>query len=374
MIRHAKLLICSAPLSLSLALTSTPALGHDQVAPAYLPESHAPAGVMTDHLHSQGEWMVGYRYMREEFSGIYRGSDKTSSAALNAAGFSMMPTGMTMEMHMLDIMYAVNDNLTLMFMPQTMSMDMTMAMTEGSHIHGDSAMAGMDGGMGDMSGMDGMGEMDHSMEMHGSHSHGTSGTGDTIFAGLFRLANDADYNLHATLGISAPTGNVDLKNADGTFVHYGMQLGTGTWDLMPSITYTSGRNSLSWGAQGSARLPIQEENDSGFQFGERYSATAWSAYRLADWVSVSARLGYTKQHDINGHYNGPHNHSSPSDLQANYGGEFVEAAVGANLVPQTGALAGVRLGLEWTSNLAAHYNGYQLGRENGLNMSLGYAF
>ena len=360
-----------ASVAIPLLVTTPHALAHDADTRAYIPESHAPAGVMADHLHKQGEWMVGYRYMRESLSGVYRGSNQTSSTDLNAAGFPMMPTSMTMEMHMLDIMYAVNDHLTLMFMPQTMSMDMTMAMTEGSHTH--DAMS-----MGESGNMDNMNAMDptegHDMGMQGLHSHGTSGTGDTIIAGLFRLVDKPGYRLHTTLGVSLPTGRVDLKNADGTFVHYGMQLGTGTWDLMPSVTYTDGHNRLSWGAQASARLPIQDENDSGFSFGERYGATVWSAYRIADWISVSARLAYTKQHDINGHYNGPHNHSSPSDLQANYGGEFLDAALGTNLVPQQGTMAGIRLGLEWTSSVSAHYNGFQLGRDDGVNMSLSYAF
>ncbi|MCQ3828979.1 hypothetical protein HXX02_05950 [Microbulbifer elongatus] len=362
--RLGKHFICLSPLA--LAISSTPALSHDSALPAYLPESHAPAGVMADHLHQQGEWMLGYRYLRETFSGLYSGSHKTTAAAAGHAGYSMVPTTMTMEMHMLDIMYAVSDSLTLMFMPQTMSMEMGMAMTGVSHDH-------HMGGMGEMSGMNGDG-MGHDMDMHGSHSHGTSGTGDTVVAGLFRIVDNRGYKLHGTLGISAPTGDVDLKNADGTFVHYGMQLGTGTWDLMPSLTYTSGHNRLSWGAQANARLPMQEENDSGFSFGERYGATAWGAYRVADWMSISTRLGYTKQHDINGHYNGPHNHASPSDLQGNYGGEFVDAALGVNLVPQAGPFAGVRLGLEWTNSVSAHYNGYQLGRDDGLNMSLSYAF
>ena len=356
---------------IALLFAAPQVFAHDSETPAYLPESHAPAGVMADHLHRQGEWMLGYRSMRETYSGTYRGSKKSSSAELNAADFSMTPTDMTMEMHMLDIMYAVSDNLTLMLMPQTMSMDMRMAMTEGSHIQGDMAM-GATGNTGSMAAMDSMGG--HDMTAHSNHRHGTSGIGDTTVAGLFRLANNTGYQLHATFGVSAPTGDADVKNPDGTFVHYGMQLGSGTWDLLPSVTYSGGYNTLSWGAQASARLPLQDENDSGFSVGERYGATAWGAYRLADWVSVSARLDYTKQHDINGHYNGPHNHSSPSDLQANYGGEFVAAAVGANLVPQGGALAGVRLGLEWTTSLAAHYNGFQLGRDDGLNMSLSYAF
>ncbi|MFC6977517.1 hypothetical protein [Microbulbifer taiwanensis] len=309
-------------LATSVCLAAPLVFAHDDT-PNYLPEGHAPAGVMADHLHAKGEWMFGYHAMREEYSDVYSGSDKVGAMELGMAGYSMIPTGMTMDMHMLDIMYAVSDDLTLMLMPQYMTMDMSMEMIAGGHGH-----------MGDMHG-------DHKM---GGHRHDVSGVGDTVVGGLFRLADTRGYRLHATLGLSAPTGSVDEKNADGAFTHYGMQLGTGTWDLLPSITYTSALERLSWGAQLSARLPLEDENDSGFAFGERYGATAWSAYRLADWISLSARLQYAKEGDVDGHYNGPHNHSSPADLQGNYGGELLDYGLGVNLVGQQGALAGCAWG------------------------------
>jgi len=341
-------------LTASTCLAAAPlAVAHED-SPTYLPEGHAPAGVMADHLHAKGEWMFGYRATREEYGDVYRGSDRVGAMELGMAGYSMLPESMTMEMHMLDIMYAVSDDLTLMLMPQYMTMDMSMAMIDSGHT-------------------DGMGDM-HGGHMAGPHRHHVAGAGDTVLGGLFRLADTQGYRLHATLGVSAPTGSVEEQNADGTFTHYGMQLGTGTWDLLPSLTYTSALARLSWGAQLSARLPLEDENDSGFAFGERYGATAWGAYRAADWISLSARFQYTKEGDINGHYNGPHNHSSPADLQTNYGGEFVDYGLGVNLVAQQGALAGVRLGLEWVGSLSANYNGFQLAREEGLDMSLSYAF
>ena len=32
-------------------------------------DSHAPIGVMGDHMHAKGEWMVSYRFMRMAMSG-----------------------------------------------------------------------------------------------------------------------------------------------------------------------------------------------------------------------------------------------------------------------------------------------------------------
>ncbi|MEX2963325.1 hypothetical protein [Microbulbifer sp. TYP-18] len=324
------------------------ALAHSEL-PEYPPESHAPAGVMFDHLHAKGEWMLGYRYGRETYRDIYRGSSEAGTMELQMAGYTMKPVSMTMEMYMLDIMYAVSDDLTLMLMPQYMSMDMSMVMIGSGH---------------------GAGHSQHT----GDRRHSTSGVGDTVIAGLFRLANTHNLRLHATLGLSAPTGSVKERGPNGNLTHYGMQLGSGTWDLLSSLTYTSGLERLSWGAQLSARLPLEEENDSGFAFGERYGATAWSAFRVADWLSISARLEYAKEGDINGHYEGPHNHSSPPDRQGNYGGNYSAYGLGVNLVGQRGLFAGTRLGLEWLSTLSADYNGYQLAREDGLNMSLSYAF
>lgn len=330
----------------AVGLCTQGALAYDKLfqnefTPGYLPEGHAPAGVMSDHLHRQGEWMLGYRLQRTDYSSLYRGSKKSDAMALSMAGYSVMPSKMRMEMQMLDIMYGWSNNLTLILMPQTMQMDMI--------------MTAIDGG-------------------HGGHEHSVSGVGDTIFGGLVRLADNQGYRLHATLAASAPTGSVAEKNADGSFMPYGMQLGTGTWDLLPSLTYSSAREQLSWGAQLSARLPLEEKNESGYQVGEKFSVTAWSAYRVVDWASVSLRLDYSKEGDINGHYNGPHNHSSPAELQPNYGGELINAAVGANFVVQGGVFAGVRLGVEWVSSLSADYNGFQLAQDDGLNMSLSYSF
>ncbi len=342
-------------------LMATPAFAHlNEV--THRPESHAPAGVMGDHLHKQGEWMLGIRTLSRDFSDLYQGSDKIAPQQAAEAGFSMYATEMRMDMIMLDIMYALNDNVTLMFMPQYMKMDMTMAATPGmmNEMHETDGMAEMDG-MGEHS--------DHGMH----HQHDVSGIGDTLIGALIRIAKNGNHSVHATLNISVPTGSVDERNADGTFVHYGMQLGSGTWDLHPGLTYTGYDNLLSWGAQLGTVLRLEDENDSGFAFGERYFATGWGAYRFADWGSTSLRLSYEKENKIRGHYNDTHNHSSPPDFQHNYGGEFVDAGIGLNVVPQTGALAGVRLGLEWVLPVRGHYNGIQLGRDTGWNLSLTYA-
>lgn len=326
------------------------------------PASHAPAGVMADHTHKAGEIMFGYRFMQQNYDQLYQGSKKITHQQLTQAGYSMAPTSMTMKMHMLDIMYAINDQVTLMLMPQYMSMDMGMKMLESDSMHHE---------MGDMGEMNHMNDMHN---MHANHQHGTSGWTDTQVSALINLYQNQDHQVITNLGISLPTGSVDEKNSSGQFTHYGMQLGSGTYDFVPSVTYTGHLNALSWGAQVGANIKLEDENDSGFSFGDKYHVTGWLAYRVAQPLSVSARLSYQTQADINGHYNDAHGHSAPSDIQANYGGQFSDLGLGLNYAQQTGLLKGVRLGLEWQTRIAQDYNGYQLGLDDGLNANLTYAF
>ena len=96
-------------------------------------DSHAPIGVMGDHMHDAGEWMVSYRYMNMEMEGNRNGTDRVSPEAIVSgsanpfappANLRVVPTEMTMEMHMLGAMYAPSDDVTLMAMLPYLENDM----------------------------------------------------------------------------------------------------------------------------------------------------------------------------------------------------------------------------------------------------------
>jgi len=44
--------------------------------------SHAPIGVMGDHLHKAGEWMLSFRTMTMSMSGNLQGSESISPEAI----------------------------------------------------------------------------------------------------------------------------------------------------------------------------------------------------------------------------------------------------------------------------------------------------
>ena len=217
--------------------------------------AHAPAGVMFDHmLPKAGDMMAGYRYMYSGQSGTMLNGDRAvNDATLIADGCGGNPcyltsASMAMHMHMLDLMYAPTDWLTLMLMPQFMDMDMDMRdLADGSQrLDNDQSLIG------------GNTDLDQHVTHHLQNGHETGGIGDLGMYALFKLFDDGIHHVHVTTGFSAPTADVDIKlrrnhKIDGGLIHYGMQLGSGTWDFKPSVTYTGHINDWSWGRKPTAR-------------------------------------------------------------------------------------------------------------------------
>ena len=63
-------------------------------------DSHAPIGVMGDHMHKQGEWMLSYRFMTMNMEGNLKGSNNIDPDTIVTTepnrffGMPGMPPGM----------------------------------------------------------------------------------------------------------------------------------------------------------------------------------------------------------------------------------------------------------------------------------------
>jgi hypothetical protein len=326
---------------------------------------HAPAGVMFDHmLPKAGEFMVGYRYMFHSQSGdTLHGSKAASDLAIIERGCGseacrVTPDDHTMHMHMLELMYAPTDWLNLMLMPQFVDMDMTQRDLDGAP--------------------------PPPPDTPPSHftRHGTGGVGDTFMVALVKLFDVPGHHLHLGFGLSAPTGDVDVKlrrmHQEGPeFIHYGMQLGSGTWDLLPSLTYAGRMDRWSWGGQLSGIARLEDRNESGYALGDQFQANAWGSYDLTHWLSASVRGVYTTQGAISGEFNGPvghRNRQGPMDFPANYGGRYWDVGFGLSAVVPKGDFKGNRLSVEWLQPVEDDVNGYQLERDGSLYATWSLAF
>ncbi|MBK8816345.1 MAG: DUF3570 domain-containing protein [Methylococcaceae bacterium] len=356
--------------------------------------AHAPAGVMFDHmLPKAGDMMAGYRYMYSGQSGTMLNGDRAvNDATLIANGCGGNPcyltsSSMAMHMHMLDLMYAPTDWLTLMLMPQFMDMDMEMRDLEGGSQRITNDQGNITGGNSNLG---------QHVTHHLQNGHETGGIGDLGMYALFKLFDDGIHHVHITTGFSAPTANVDIKlrrnhKIDGGFIHYGMQLGSGTWDFKPSVTYTGHLNDWSWGAQANGTVRMESQNESGYRLGDMFQATAWGNYAMTNWLTASVRGVYTVQGGIAGQFTGSNSDSDnpfinsdgsftntlkfgPMDYADSYGGKYWDVGFGLSATVPSGSLAGNRISVEYLHPVSDDVNGYQLERDGSLSATWSKAF
>lgn len=319
-------------------------------------DGHAPIGVMGDHLHKKGEFMFSYRYMRMDMDGNRIGNNSVTPQQIAASApnrnpvntpmgvivpptLRVVPTKMIMDMHMFGAMYAPSDNLTLMAMLPYIRKEMD-HLTFGGPV---------------------------GVNIIGGFTTESEGFGDLKLSGLYRLYDDAVHHFHLNMGVSAPTGSVNetdqifdpLRRTPVVRLPYAMQIGTGTWDLLPGITYTGRLGDVSWGAQYRAEIRLESENDEGYAWGDKHMVTGWVGYQFAPWISASVRANYSTQDDIDGSdplIGGPVQTAHPEY----YGGERLELFGGVNVVGQSGALRGHRLALEVGAPVYQDLNGPQM--------------
>ena len=315
-------------------------------------DGHAPLGVMGDHLHEQGGWMLSYRFMHMNMEGNQIGtndvSPQTIATTVPNRFFGMpgqpptlrvVPTEMNMNMHMFGAMYAPTDWVTMMLMVNYVDKDM-------DHLT-------FMGGAG--------------TTIRGGFTTSSQGFGDTKLSGLFRLYDNQTHHFHASLGVSLPTGSITergriLTPMGGTptvRLPYAMQLGSGTFDLLAGLTYTGKTDDFSWGAQYRTDLRLEGSNSEGYRLGNVHGLTAWLAYQWDPSFSTSIRLDGTSTGRIRGidpAIVAPVQTADPS----NYGGERLDLLVGLNFVAQNGILRGHRFAIEGGVPIYQNLNGPQM--------------
>lgn len=330
---------------------------------------HAPIGVMGDHMHKKGEFMFSYRFMHMNMTGNRIGSrsvspqeivntvpnqfDQLPMPGIQPGTLRVVPTKMTMDMHMFGAMYAPTDNITLMLMLNYIEKEM-------DHL----TFAGMNPNL-----------------LLGGFTTRSQGLGDTKISALYRLYDDSIHHLHLNMGLSLPTGDIEktgavlspLNTRPTLRLPYAMQLGTGTFDLLPGITYTARLNDLSWGAQYMAEVRLEDENDEGYAWGDKHTVTGWLAYQWAPWISTSVRVSYEHQGEIDGfdpQIAAPVQTAHPDF----FGGERVDLYGGVNLVATHGPLKGHRLAIEAGGTVHEDLNGPQMQRDWTLTVGWQKAF
>ena len=154
-----------------------------------------------------------------------------------------------------------------------------------------------------------------------------------------------------------------------------MQLGSGTWDLLPSLTWTGSLRRVRFGGQLSGVRRLESENHSGYALGDAFQATAWGGFALDATGSrchcaVSTRCRASCAASTTACTPTPGRWTFPRTTAASiWDLGLGSTAVAAGRVPRRQPLR-----VEWLEPVHDDVNGYQLERTGTLFVTLERGF
>jgi hypothetical protein len=324
------------------------------------------------HTHPEGMWMFNTRLMHMEMDGLQAGTTPIAASQVGPAVFPgvspfpyakypymMIPTKMTMDMAMSMLMYGVTDNFTVMAMMNYKATNMNMLMDMGNTP---------------------MIPQYHDVINYTSPM-ATAGVGDTEVDAIYKFYDDRKLGrVVGTLGLSLPTGSTTQTIAMMGYTFrapYDMQLGSGTLDLKPALTYNWLSDNARWNAGATVSGIIHTDTNNGWAFGNSVKLSGWVQHDfkddLKDYVKEDLRpivawfrMTFTDTGRIRGHdpqidclnvncYGNFLEAVMPDADPHNYGGQIVNAYVGAYYRYNT-----FNIGLEGGLPVYQNLNGLQM--------------
>ena len=285
----------------------------------------------SSHSHGGGGmWMVEYKFEHMQMDCCLDTTNEVSpEQVINDYGYLMSPTDMTMDMHMFMVMYHTSKYM-VMLMAHYMSNEMGM-------VEGNGATSTMK----------------------------SSGIGDTILT----VQAPWRYNLGFTAGLSFPTGSINERGpmgatGTGDFRYpYGMQLGSGTYDVILGFDYEDSKDKLGWGVDYEYTLRTGT-NDNNYTLGDKSILDGWVRWKFTNTIDGKANLQFRETGKISGADPELNPGMSPATDADNYGGRRIDlgvaikyetprmTSVGAELsTPIYQDLYGPQMFVEWIAGL-----------------------
>ncbi|HVA48645.1 MAG TPA: hypothetical protein VNH11_19925 [Pirellulales bacterium] len=223
----------------------------------YRPDGIAPPGVTGDHTLKTGHALFSYRYSVVGFQASQTGAHvDTAAEVLNR--FTYAPQRMYQQQHLFLLEYAPTDDLTLMAQLPVQENSIDYVARNGSTVH-----------------------------------DAYTQLGDVKLWALYALKRWKNQQIHANLGLSVPTNliqSIDQFSLPGSLhLSYPIRIGSGSYDLMPGLTYRGQTERWTWGLQSIATIRTGM-NRYGYELGNQIDLNAWAWRRLTDRFAASGRL------------------------------------------------------------------------------------
>lgn len=303
---------------------------------------HPPIGVSGEVAHARAPVMLSYRYLRHEFEGLM-----TDTAELDAPppGFSVIPTAMRVDTHLLEVLWAPLEEITFVLSLPYLDKEL-------DQVH---AATGL------------------------PFTTQAKGFGDFTITVLYRVFEDRRSRVHLNLGLSLPSGSTNesqitpVGSGNLERLPYAMQLGSGTVDLRPGFTYNGEWRSNYWGGQVTGVLHAGT-NSRSYRLGNAYQVTAWGGRRWTSWLGTSFRLDWRHWFDPEGFDPLLQPLRSPAENAGLQGGRRLDTLFGIDLFFEGAGLEGMRLSIEAGLPAYQDLDGPQLRTKWMLATGIQYAF
>jgi hypothetical protein len=127
------------------------------------------------------------------------------------------------------------------------------------------------------------------------------GLGDCKLQGVYTIYKDVFHRFEAYGGTTIPTGAIDLTGPDGLPLNPRNQLGSGTFDMIPGISYTFTKRHWTLGDRIESTVHTGK-NSSGYRLGDDFSDTALISYEIMKIFSPEINMTLrNKQKNITDH-------------------------------------------------------------------------
>ncbi|GAB5561088.1 MAG: hypothetical protein SynsKO_27350 [Synoicihabitans sp.] len=171
----------------------------------------------------------------------------------------------------------------------------------------------------------------------------SEGIGDITVNPSYVAYNQDGHTVTLHTGMSLPVGSI-TEHGDtpapgrSNQLPYTMQIGSGTFDYLPGITYVRHHGNTRWGAQALATIRLGR-NDRGYSLGDRLSLSTWVRTRPVEWLEPFVNVSAQAWGRIDGvdedftQYVGGFFPATVTD-PSKYGGEKITITGGLNFVGQ----------------------------------------
>ncbi len=266
-----------------------------------------PTGLWPDQTPPHGDWVFGYAWRHTRKSGLRSGKsgvnapDVVNLTGRNLYTYTTTPTRQNTLTHRLQAAYGLNDRTALLVgVPYV--------------IH----------------------NRDSLTNTNLTSRTKAEGLGDIRVITRWKIPTRGGA-WHAHLGLSLPTGSVDEKDDTPLTVGaklqlpYSMQLGSGTMELLPGLSFK--RQGVPWtvGAQMTGAVSLGT-NKRDYKPGARLAATAYAQYNFTQRTSAGARLLWESWGDLAGNDKALNPATDPTMDSKRQGGRRISLGLGLNIL------------------------------------------